>query len=63
MWPFYPKNYVVVPDEWLLSPKRLYYACLMYKFWQKERPDLHIGLFFLLRYHRRPQAAHDAGVY
>lgn len=45
-------------DEPLFSPRRLYHACMMYLFWVGIwYPELpHKGLWYHLRWHRRPLA-------
>lgn len=51
----------MIPDEPLLSPKRLWFAVCIWVFW--KRNGVHIPLRSSLRYHRRPNASHRDGVY
>lgn len=52
---------LMIPDEPFLSPKRLWFAVMIWLYW--KRNHVHISLDTLVRYHRRPNAADRDGVY
>lgn len=51
----------MVPDEPLLSPKRLWFSVMEWLYYRSRAVP--VGLGHLLVYHRRPHRAHDKGVY
>lgn len=52
----------MVPDEPLLSPKRLWFAVMQWLYYQRQGVTF-VTLPHLLRYHRRPWASDRDGVY